>query len=273
MSLGYQGLTNSEYRALCADLRIKSGLDFVVRRATWNELSAKERTNALDNLRSAYPGVRDPIAFIRVFPHRMSTYKAELRRTATVVSGTTASLTQVRPAAGPAPSAGDANSAGSDANGHLMIIHAGSSTCAGNILAGDMSHTQPEQPTCSQQELAFARTRVNDSIGSGAHRSGQHEGFTVPGSPEASNEIEEGDSGRDDYVIELISENCMLADLTDTLTHRIAEVQAAFDAREEQHQREVDALRNEKTALEKTIVPMGRTAAEGQITNRELEIW
>jgi hypothetical protein len=189
MSLGYQGLTNSEYRALCADLRIKSGLDFVVRRATWNDLSAMERTNVLDNLRSAYPGVRDPVAMIRVFRHMMSTYKAELRRTATVVSGTTAALTQVRPAAGPAPSAGDANSAGSDANGHLMIIHAGSSPCAGNISAGDMSHTQPEPPTCSQEELAFRSSRVNDAIGSSAHVSGQHEG--VPRSPEASNQIEE----------------------------------------------------------------------------------
>jgi tRNA U34 5-carboxymethylaminomethyl modifying GTPase MnmE/TrmE len=74
-------------------------------------------------------------------------------------------------------------------------------------------------------------------------------------------------------VIELISENCMLADLTDTLTHRIAELEAAFDAREEQHHREVGPLRNDNTALEKTIVPMGRTAAENQITNRGLEIW
>jgi uncharacterized protein YlxW (UPF0749 family) len=132
----------------------------------------------------------------------------------------------------------------------------------------DMSPTQPEQPTGSPEELAFGSSRVTDSVGSSTHGSGQPEG--VPRSPEASNEIEEEDSGGDDYVIELISENCMLADLTDTFRHRIAELEASFDALKEQHRREEDVWRNEKTALEKTIVTLRSTAAEVKITDEGL---
>jgi hypothetical protein len=80
VALGYQGFTAIEYRAFCAEMRRESGIDFAARRPSWLDLSPRERTTVLVNLRRTYPGARDPVSLVACFRRMLSAYKGEAGR-------------------------------------------------------------------------------------------------------------------------------------------------------------------------------------------------
>jgi hypothetical protein len=100
-SLGFEGLSVVDYRKLCAEMRVKSEIDFSNGRRAWHELSGTEQTAVLTRLRKAYPGVRNPHAFLRVFSHMLSAFKAEAHRVPRLRPDTTATTSsdQALPAA------------------------------------------------------------------------------------------------------------------------------------------------------------------------------
>jgi hypothetical protein len=100
-SLGYKGLSVADYRKLCAEMRVKSEMDFSDGRRAWHELSGTEKTAVLTRLRKAYPGVRNPHAVLRAFSHMLSAFKAESHRVPRLRPDTTAteSSDQASPAA------------------------------------------------------------------------------------------------------------------------------------------------------------------------------
>jgi hypothetical protein len=79
-ALGYDGLSTSAYRQLCVQLRLGSELDFSGGRRASNDLAKEEKMKVLFNLRNAFPGVKNPQMFLRVFKGMLSAYKSESHR-------------------------------------------------------------------------------------------------------------------------------------------------------------------------------------------------
>jgi hypothetical protein len=96
------GSPAAEYRTFCADLRRDMGIDFTDRpHPIWLGHTPNERTQVLQNLQHAYPGVRDPVATVVCFRWMLSAFEGDGRRgprnTALAIIGAAAAI--VRPQA------------------------------------------------------------------------------------------------------------------------------------------------------------------------------
>jgi hypothetical protein len=81
-AFGYAGLSRGRYRELCAAIRISSDIDFTDWQPCWGDLSAEQQITLLDNLKHAFPSVRDGAAFLSFIRHMMVVVRGEAARRA-----------------------------------------------------------------------------------------------------------------------------------------------------------------------------------------------
>jgi hypothetical protein len=135
----------------------------------------------------------------------------------------------------------------------------------------NMSPTHPEERPFTREDLPLGSAGVDRSLGLNTPRAGGNDGLATAGSGQESNQTPEQDSHHDEHVLNLISRNATLEDVASTLRDEIAELRAAYAARETAYHREREVWLEETTALENTVLAMGRTIDVLQAENRALE--
>jgi hypothetical protein len=120
-AFGYDGLSRGIYRELCAAIRFSSGIDFTEWQPCWGDLSTAQQITLLDNLKNAFPSVRDGAAFLSFIRHMMVVVKGEAARRAARNADTSH---QITPSVHPHPDH-TVSSTAADEDPHTRATHAG----------------------------------------------------------------------------------------------------------------------------------------------------